>query len=286
MTTLDQFQSLFKSADKAVFHYRPVTFARVLVVTDLPDGDARTLVERLRGFLAVIDRDGIEWDHLAGDAVAGIQQLLDAVAARSPDLIVTYRHLHSDAWRWPHGLGAYLDVLTQATDVPVLVIPHPDAGRMLPHGLTDTDRVMAMTDHLTGDDRLVNNAVALTAPGGHCWLTHVESSRDLDRYMAAIERIPAIDTDTAREMLREQLLKEPHDYILFCRAVIEAVEGLDIHVEELVTVGSRLSEYRRLVEAHGIDLLIMYTKDEDQLAMHGVAYPLAVGMTQIPLLML
>ena len=35
-----------------------------------------------------------------------------------------------------------------------------------------------------------------------------------------------------------------------------------------------------------VDLLVMNTKDEDQLAMHGLAYPLAVELRQIPLLML
>ena len=30
----------------------------------------------------------------------------------------------------------------------------------------------------------------------------------------------------------------------------------------------------------------MYTKDEDQMAMHGVAYPLAVELRETPLLML
>ena len=37
---------------------------------------------------------------------------------------------------------------------------------------------------------------------------------------------------------------------------------------------------------HGVDLVVLNTKDEDQLAMHGLAYPLAIELRQIPLLML
>ena len=41
-----------------------------------------------------------------------------------------------------------------------------------------------------------------------------------------------------------------------------------------------------LAEKHDVDLLVFNTKEEDQLAMHGVAYPLAVELRRLPLLML
>ena len=59
-----------------------------------------------------------------------------------------------------------------------------------------------------------------------------------------------------------------------------------VHVQEIVLMGHHLSTYRKLVEEHSVDLLVMNTKDEDQLAMHGMAYPLAVELREIPLLML
>ena len=94
-----------------------------------------------------------------------------------------------------------------------------------------------------------------------------------------------IDTETAAETINAQLLKEPHDYIRSCRAAIEAA-GLNVSIEEIVVMGRRIEEYTRLIEAHEVDLLVMHAKDEDQLAMHGLAYPLAVELRQIPLLML
>jgi hypothetical protein len=46
------------------------------------------------------------------------------------------------------------------------------------------------------------------------------------------------------------------------------------------------SQSPHLITQHHIDLLVFNTKDDDQLAMHGLAYPLAIELRQIPLLML
>ena len=285
MTKIDQFESVFKSADKAVYTYDRPTFERVLLVTDLNDADAADIASRVRSFLTVVDDAGTQWNTLSGDDFSSVRSLLEDIEERKPDLIVTYRHLHSEAWRWPHSLGEYLDVMTQATSVPVLVLPHPDADRALPHSIKDTDRVMAITNHLTGDNRLVNMAVRFTEPGGTCWLTHVESQPVFERYMDAISKIPAIDTDVARESLAAQLLKEPRDFIAACRAEIDA-QGLPVDIEEVVVMGRQVDEYGDLVAKREIDLLVLHTKDDDQLAMHGAAYVLAVELRGIPLLML
>lgn len=285
MTTLNQFESIFKAADKPVHAYARPRFDRILLVSDLNASDAEALAARARAFLSAIDGPDTRWDRLDGDAFDDIQTLLTAIERTKPDLIVTYRHLHSGAWNWPHSLGEYLDVMIQATAVPVLVLPHPQSDHSLPHSVQDTDRVMAITSHLTGDDRLVNHALAFTAPGGICWLTHVESEAVFERYMDVIAKIPALDTETAREAIAERLLREPRDYIVGCRAVI-AAQGLPVTIEEIVIMGRRIEEYRALIEAREIDLLVLYAKDEDQLAMNGHAYPLAVELRAIPLLML
>ena len=285
MTKLDTFESVFKAADKPVFAYERPAFGKVLLVTDLDQAGADALLLQVRGFLAAVDGPQTAWSAAAGEAFADVHQLLELVEAARPDLVVTYRHLHSEAWRWPFSLGEHLDVLTQAIGTPILVVPHPDAERALPHSVKNTDQVMAITDHLAGESRLVNMALAFTQPGGTCWLTHVESGPTFERYMAVIERIPALETEVAHETIEAQLLKEPHDFIRSCRAAVEA-EGLQVSLGEIVTMGRRLSEYQRLIEEHRVDLLVLYTKDEDQLAMHGLAYPLAVELRQIPLLLL
>jgi len=284
MTRLDTFESVFKSADKPVYAYGRVEVGRVLVVTDLSDAEAAPLLAQMRSFLSVLGEDA-EWLHLGGADFTSVGSLLERVEGAGPDLVVTYRHLHSNAWQWPHGLGEYLDVLTQATDIPVLVFPHPDAGRALPHAIANTDCVMAITDHLTGDARLIDYALRFTAPSGTCCLTHIESQRQFDHFQAAVEKIPEIETDDARQLVKAQLLKEPRDYIESCRRVIEA-QGVPVKIEAIVAMSDRVEEYCRLVEVHRVDLLVLNTLDGDQLAMHGQAYPLAVELRGIPLLML
>ena len=51
-------------------------------------------------------------------------------------------------------------------------------------------------------------------------------------------------------------------------------------------MGHHLDDLTRLIEERKADLLVLNTKDEDQLAMHGMAYPLAVELTTTPILML
>ena len=285
MTKLDQFESTFRAASKEVFVYEPVRINKTLVITDLAPGAATSFVGDVRKFLSAIDHDDAEWIIADNETSADLAALLNQIESEKPDLIATYRHLYSQGWRWPVSLGEHLDVLTQATATPVLVIPHPEAEHAAAHSLTNTSHVMAITDHLLGEASLINSALSFTAPQGTCWLSHIEAEARFERYMTAISKLPQIDTETAWESLESQLLKEPHDYVKSCRAAIEAAEA-PIKIEEIVTMGRRLDEYSRLIDEHEVDLLLMRTKDEDQLAMHGLAYPLAVELRKIPLLML
>ena len=284
MTKLNTFASVFKSADKPAYELGRVEISRVLVVTDLSDSEAEPLLAGLRGFLSVLG-DDLEWRHVGGPSYANVGELLERVEAEAPDLVVTYRHLQSDAWRWPHGLGEYLDVLSQVTKFPVLVVPHPDADRALPHTIADTDTVMAITNHLTADSRLVDYALRFTAPDGTCWLTHIESQRQFDYFVSAVEKIPEIETDDVRELVAEQLLKEPRDYIDSCRREIEA-RSVPVKIKAIVVMGDRLAEYRRLVEEDHCDLLVLNTWEGGKPAMQGQAYSLAVELRSIPLLLL
>jgi hypothetical protein len=215
----------------------------------------------------------------------GVESLLEKVRGANPDLIITNRNLGSDAWKWDYTLGEYLDVLTQIAEAPVLVAPHPEAGRASGHSMEGTNVVMAITGHLTGDHHLVNVAARLTASGGNLLLAHIEDKQTFDRYMEIISKIDTIETEPAMEAITNQLLKEPSDYIESCtQALQEHQEALT--VQSHLGMGHQLSEYRRLLNEQRIDLIVMNTKDEDQAAMHGLAYSLAVGIREIPLLLL
>ena len=284
MTNLNTFESVFKSADKPVYEFGQIDVSRVVVVTDLSDAEAEPILARLRTFLSVLG-DNLVWRHLGRTDYANVGDLLERIEREAPDLVVTYRHLQSNAWHWPHGLGEYLDVLAQVTKIPILILPHPEADHSLPHTMSDTDTVMAITNHLTADARLVDYALQFTAPSGTCWLTHIESRRQFDHFVSAVEKIPEIETDDVRQLVEVQLLKQPRDYIESCRREIKARE-VPIEIESIVEMGDRVADYRRLVEDHRCDLLVLNTWEDGQPAMQGQSYQLAVELRNIPLLLL
>lgn len=285
MTNIDQFESVFKAADKPQFAQESIAIGKVVVVTDLEGEASQGFLARTKEFLGESLNGDATWELIDGSAFDTVESLVRRTTDDPPHLICTYRNLHIPAPDYPHSLGVYIDVLTQVTDVPVLLLPNPHAYPESEFAASGRDSVMAITDHLTGDHHLVSFAAKLTQAGGKLFLTHVEDEAIFDRYIATIGRIPAIDTEIARAEILKQLLEEPHDYIRSCREVLEpASTGLD--VEEIVTVGHQLSDYKRLVDEHQIDLLVLNTKDDDQLAMHGLAYPLAVELRRVPLLLL
>ena len=59
-----------------------------------------------------------------------------------------------------------------------------------------------------------------------------------------------------------------------------------MEITETVDLGLHVDAYRQLVRSQGIELLVMNTKEKGQLAMHGLAYALAVEVNEIPLLLL
>ena len=285
MTNVDQFESVFKAATKTSFAYRAIEIGKVLLVTDLDEDPAQQLSDQVRTFLRVLGEDkSVNWRTIQGDKFQTVKELLDLVEKEGPDLICAYRHLHSEAWRWPYSLGEELDVLTQITSSPVLILPHPKA-QPLDEILKETRSVMAITDHLTGDHRLVNFAVHFTEEKGTLFLTHIEDETVFRSYVDVISKIPTITTEAAEEEILGQLLKEPHDYIRSCSKTLQA-EGMALKIQEIVTLGHHIADLTRVVEEHRVDLLVLNAKDEDQLAMHGQAYSLAVELRKIPILML
>lgn len=283
MTNIDQFESLFKKADKQQFQLEEVDLDNMLVVSDGDQGHTELFMSQVIDFLdtTLLEKE-INWHTICGDEHRSVSDVVGRIAELKPDLVCTFRNLHAPATDYPYSLGVYLDVLTQATDIPVLVLPSPYRSSAIPDS---TRTVMAIADHLTGDNHLVSYAARLTTPGGKLLLTHVEDQQVFERYMAVIGKIASIETEPARSAIMEQLLREPRDYIQSCGRVISQA-GLPLTVEEVVTIGHSLRDYQSLIAKHDVDLLVLNTKQEDQLAMHGLAYPLCVELRDTPILML
>jgi hypothetical protein len=175
LSQIDQFESVFRSAVKAVFEYSKIDIRSVLLVTDLDAEAAGTFQKSIQNFLkhpaTEVER---EFFIITGDEYHSTNDLLELLTQYSPDLICTYRNLHSNAWRFPHSLGEHLDVMLQKTDIPIMVLPHPEANYQAEHALKDTTDVMVVTDLMAVNDRLINYAAAFTKPDGNLYLTHVE----------------------------------------------------------------------------------------------------------------
>jgi hypothetical protein len=285
MSTIDQFESVFKAAIKEVFVFKTPVFRNVLIVTDLKKAEASVFAGKIQKLLASLGGGlKLKYEIVTGDKFGSTEELLKMVTKKKPDLICTYRNLHSNAWKFPHSLGEYLDVLLQKVYYPVLVVPHPEAGYADKHAFDGMNNVMAITDHLSSEHRLVNYAAKFTQTDGALCLAHIEDEAYYERVIDAISKIPEIDTAQAEVLIKDKLLSDASDYIKSCTDILK--EHYDIKIKNIVKFGHHLKHYRAEIEKKKINLLVMNTRDDDQMAMHGLAYPLAVELRQISLLML
>ena len=286
MSQVDQFESIFRSAVKDMYEYQQIEIRSILLVTDLETTTAKTYQKKIQDFLKRPDDDNLPDFHLVtGDKFCTTGELLEILEQYQPDLICTYRNLHSRAWRFPHSLGEHLDVMLQKSTIPIMVMPHPEAGYEATHAMQDMAEVMVVTDLQSYNNQLINLAAHFIDAAGNLYLTHVEDSTIFERYMDAISKIEVINTDTARKRLHQQLLKEPEDYFNSCAIELQKnCPGLT--VRSLVMFGDLVEEYHHQISSRQLDLLVLSAKDERQHAMHSVAYPLAVELRQIPLLLI
>lgn len=286
MTQIDQFESIFRAASRSVYTFQDWNINQTLVISDGTRKDAETIRDQVSTFLgAAMDVEHLEWTLTSGDDFSSVRGLLQLVETHQPSLVVCRRNLHVKADEFVYSLGVYVEVLTQVMDIPVLLLPTTEIKIGETPWHAESKNVLAVTDHLDNDSLLVNSALKMTAEGGRLILAHIEDERMFERYMHAIERIAEIDSDVARDTIRERLLLDPKNFIDSCRTEIEKHEP-GIQIESLVKMGRTLADYRNLVRSHEVDLVVLHTRDEDQLAMHGLAYPLCVELHETPLLLI
>ena len=286
MSTVDQFESVFKAAAKSTYLHENPPLNKVLLVSDLEQSEALLYLKLVQQFFSsILAGETVEWIVLCKEDFDSVKNLLGKVEEHRPDLIITYRNLRSEAWRWPYSLGEYLDVLTQVTTTPVVVLPHPDRDDSSDSLASQPVNIMAVSGHMCGEGNLVKYASAFTPKGGKLILSHIEDKSTLERFLDAIEKIPEIDSDVARENVLNRLLKDAKDYSESASVGLNEA-GLEIEVNVVAQVGRRLEDYRNLIEEGYVDLLVMRAKEDDQMAMHGMAHPLAVELRSVPILLL
>jgi hypothetical protein len=281
---IDQFESVFRAAEKSRYVYSRPELNRVVVLVDTPVAQGQDYARSVRGFLEASDIEPGEFQLFGSESFTTIQEMLEVVQAASPGLIVTHRHLHLNREELKYSLGAYLDTLTQGTIFPVLVTPSPGVDGK-PAELEVAKDVLVMTDHLMDDPRSINYGVRFVAPGGVVHLCHIEDDAVFQRYMSVIERIPEIETAEARATIRAKLLQMPADYIQSCAEVL-ASASIPARVNSVVRLGHRVHDYHDLIKEHAGDLLVCNTKDAEELVIHPMAYAIALEFRHQPLLLL
>lgn len=284
MENIDVFESVFKRALRTPFEYKREAIERVLLVTDLGPEPLKEFEGKVKNFLKGLGEPAPRWTSVGGSEYSRWKELKALISKENPSLIVTYRLLQEVHETAKFSLGAYLDTMAQEAAVPVLVLPNPDAYLSGGKVLAGLNSVMVVTDHLSGEHKLVSAGARFTAQGGLLHLCHLEDEDIFDRYLRTISRIPEIDTDTAREGIRKQLLAEPREFL---ESVTETLRKKrpDLRVETIVEIGPVVSRYKNLVDHHRVDLLVFDSKDESQLAMHSAGYSLAVEFEETPLLL-
>ena len=280
---IDEFESIFRRAEKVPFSYASLPINSITLVCDGTREQAERIERDVRQFIQRLDA-ATNWRLICGDDYHTVSELVELVDQQQTDLLITHRHLQETSLVPRHSLGVYLDVLTQTTSIPVLVLPGTSASPV-EVAQRDCDRVMVVADHISGDNRLINYGAVMCRSGGSMWLCHVEDDLIFERYMQAIGCIPEIDSDDARILIEKQLLTDASEFIDECSRVIHD-EGPNINVERYVGRGHHLRDYRTLIQNHDVDLLVLNTKDDDQLAMHGRAYSLSVELTDVSMLLL
>lgn len=280
---IDEFESMFRRSERELFQYVDIPIEAITIVSDGDAASATATIEMLSRFVPRFD-ESIKWRCIAGTEYRTVADLLTKLDGEQTDLIITHRHLQEKSFVPQHSLGVYLDVLTQTTSIPVLVLPGAAAA---PASVAERvcDRVMIVADHISGDNRLINYGARMCREGGSMWLCHVEDDVVFERYMQAIERIPEIDSDDARILIENQLIKDAQEFIDGCSQVIQE-EGPNITVNSHVGRGHHLHDYQKLIRDNDVDLLVLNTKADDQLAMHGRAYSLSVELTDVSMLLL
>ena len=273
MPNVDEFESVFRAATRKVFHIDRPELNRALIVCDL-GGDARDgYVSGVRNWLESICGQ-IEVADV--DAWHNVTSLRALITEKSPDLLVSYRGVRTDAWRFGDSLGIHLNTMTRGLKLPTIVTPHPEHKQIV----NPIRSIMVLTDHLTGDDRLVNFGMRL-GPGEdlELHLVHMENDAAFDRFVEAVSKVPEVDTNVVRETVLNQLLKEPHDYIQHVREMLDA-QGISANVQAHIQTGHLVSDYRAILEKANPDLVVFPTLSEDRIALDGAAYSLAVNLTE------
>lgn len=285
MRDLGEFESVFKRALRDQFQYESLDIAKAVLITDLPEDAVPAYTEKVKGFLdPEFPRTSYTLTALAGNAWSNWEDLRQLLKEEQPDLVITYRLLKVPKLDHFTSLGVYVDTLTQVSDYPVLLLPNPRRPDY-EHAPWHLANVLVATEHMYANHSLVNYGIRFTPEKHTLMLCHVEDQDTFNYFLKAIEKIPELDNDIAREKVAEQLVAMPRHFAESVAAEIEA-HRKDIVLESVIEFGHLIANYRDLLQRTPISLMVFTTKDDTQLAMHSLGYSLAVEFRNMPVLLI
>jgi len=92
MTNIDQFESIFKKADKPRFQLEEVDLDELMVVTDDDQTQTEKFADQVADLLdTTLLEEQITWHKVSGDQHTSVNDLLLHIERIKPDLICTYR---------------------------------------------------------------------------------------------------------------------------------------------------------------------------------------------------
>ncbi|MCH7680793.1 hypothetical protein IID10_15760, partial [candidate division KSB1 bacterium] len=106
MLKVDEFESAFRSSIKETYQHQDIKIESVLLVTDLEAEATAKLLNQVKGFCQNLKQaQNIAWNTAKHNDFKSAEDLLEIINHSTMDLIVTYRNLHSETWRYPYSLG-------------------------------------------------------------------------------------------------------------------------------------------------------------------------------------
>ena len=278
---LDLFESIFKRAQRISLEYSPPVLASVLVlVPEQPDAMTTPIVEQTLEILNRHKATTVTSQSLSND----IDELSisNLVLDHAPDLIVLQRHLLQGDHSWNRGFGGMVQSLIQHHATPILALPNQLPNVREPFAVRT---VAAVVDQPLDNHGLVNWASTFCASGATLCLHHIEAEDQFERIMKSIERIPELNTETARTTLKRELMHEAQSFLNHCQLTLDQYRP-DVTVQYSVEMTRVQHGYLNWITQIEPDLIVLDTLNATKALNRGIADALSLQFTDLPFLLL
>ena len=278
---LDLFESIFKRAQRISLEYSPPVLASVLVlVPEQPDAMTTPIVEQTLEILNRHKATTVTSQSLSND----IDELSisNLVLDHAPDLIVLQRHLLQGDHSWNRGFGGMVQSLIQHHATPILALPNQLPNVREPFAVRT---VAAVVDQPLDNHGLVNWASTFCASGATLCLHHIEAEDQFERIMKSIERIPELNTETARTTLKRELMHEAQSFLNHCQLTLEQYRP-DVTVQYSLEMTRVQHGYLNWITQIEPDLIVLDTLNATKALNRGIADALSLQFTDLPFLLL